>query len=83
MKRRRVKIEQIRKAHRAQPFVPFVLHLANGREILVREREFMLFPPRSRTIAVYVTDDACSIIDPLLVTGLEFRSGAKKRRRMA
>lgn len=81
MKRRRVKIEEIRKAYRAEPFVPFVLHLADGREIPVREREFMLLPPRSRTIAVYVTDDACSFVDAQLVSDLEFKSAARKRRR--
>ena len=83
MKRRRVKIEQIRKAYRAQPFVPFVLRLANGREIPVREREYMLFPPRSPMIAVYDTDDACSIVEAVHVTELEFRRGAKRRRRTA
>jgi hypothetical protein len=83
MKRRSVTIEEIRKAYRAQPFVPFVLHLTNGHEVPVREREFMLFPPRSRTIAVYDTDDACSFIDAQLVADLEFKSGARKRRRTA
>jgi hypothetical protein len=74
-------IEQIRVAYNAQPFVPFVLHLADGREIPVRSREFMLPAPSGRTIVVYQTDDACSIIDLLLVTDIEFRKGARKRRR--
>ena len=73
-------IEQIRKAYEAQPFVPFVLHLADGREILVRSPEFMA-PAPSRTIIVYQPDDRTNIVDLLLVTDLEFENGARKRRR--
>jgi hypothetical protein len=80
MKRRRVKAEEIRKAYRAEPFVPFILHLAEGREVLVRERFNMAFPPGARTISVYETDDACSFIDAGLVTDLEFKSVARKAR---
>jgi len=70
MKRRRVKVAEIRKAYRAEPFVPFVLHTADGRKIPVRERFSMAFPPRSRTLAVYETDDACSFIQVRLVTDI-------------
>ncbi|MCI0637228.1 MAG: hypothetical protein L0206_25430 [Actinobacteria bacterium] len=80
MKRRRVKVEEIRRAYRAEPFVPFVLRIADGREILVRERMNMMLPPGTRTLCVYDTDDACSFIDVGLVTDLEFRSVAKKAR---
>jgi hypothetical protein len=80
MKRRRVTIAEIRKAYRAEPFVPFVLHLADGREILVRERFHMMLPPGTRTLSVYDTDDACSFIDPGLVTDLRFKSVARKAR---
>ncbi len=83
MRRRSVKIEEIRKAYRAEPFVPFVLHIADGREIPVRERFFMMLPPGTRTITVAVTDDAFDFIDARLVTDLEFKSRAKPRRRTA
>jgi hypothetical protein len=81
MKRRRVTAEQIRRAQRAQPFVPFVLRLANGREVPVRRPGLMLLPPRSRLMAVYDTDDACSMIYVALVEDIEFKRAAKKRRR--
>jgi hypothetical protein len=75
-----VEVEQIRKAYRAEPFVPFVLHLADGRKIPVRERIFMMLPPGTRTITVAVADDAFGSIDARLVTDLKFKPRPKRRR---
>jgi hypothetical protein len=72
-------LEQIRKAYDARPFVPFVLHLADGREIAVRSREFMA-EPRGRTIAVSDPEERKHVIDILLVTDLEFDDRARTRR---
>ena len=76
-------LEQVRKAYRAEPFVPFVLHMADGRKIPVPERIFMALPPGSRRITVAVSDDAFDFIDAGLVTDLKFKRPAKKRRRSA
>ena len=38
-------IEQLRKFYDAQPFKPFVMHLADGRAIPVMHREFMASAP--------------------------------------
>jgi hypothetical protein len=73
-------LEQIRKAYQAVPFQPFVIHLADGREIPVPSPEFILAPPNGRTFVVY-QDKAFNIVDLLLVTDLEFRIGASRRRR--
>jgi hypothetical protein len=72
-------IERIPKAYSAQPFVPFVLHLADGREIPVRSPEFMAIAPSGRTINVYHPGDDWNIVDLLLVTDLEFRNGRRRR----
>ncbi len=77
-------IEQIRTAYDAQPFRPFVMHLADGRSIPVMHREFIMSAPSGRTINVYQSDDTLNIIDLLLVTDLEIKPGrneAEKRRR--
>ena len=77
-------IEQIRAAYDAQPFRPFVMHLADGRSIPVMHREFIMSAPSGRTINVYQPDDTLNIIDLLLVTDLEIKPGrneAGKRRR--
>lgn len=76
-------IEQVRAAYDAQPFQPFILHLADGRQIPIKSREFILPPPTGRTIVVYLPDKAFHIIDLLLVTDLEFAvptNGGKRRK---
>lgn len=75
-------IEQVRTAHAAEPFRAFVLHLADGRELAVQQREFMAAAPSGRTIVIYQPDDSFNVVDLPLVTGLEFKasaSGGRKR----
>ena len=77
-------IEQLRNAYESKPFRPFILHLADGRQIPVISREFILAVPSGRTIIVCQPDDTTNIIDLLLVTDLEFKpatNGAGRRRR--
>jgi hypothetical protein len=65
--------EQLRRLYDAQPFKPFIIHLADGREIPVRHREYIMVSPQGRTFAVYQPDDTANIIDLYLVTDLEVR----------
>jgi hypothetical protein len=77
-------IEKIRDVYNAQPFQPFIIHLADGREIPVHHRDFMATAPSGRTLIVYQPDDSHNIIDLLLVTDLEVPArinGSRKRRR--
>ena len=77
-------IEQVRNFYDAKPFQPFVIHLADGREIPVDGREFIMSAPNGRTIIVYQPDSSFNVIDPLLVTDLEAKrttNGARRRRR--
>jgi len=71
-------IEQLKQVYGATPFRPFVLHLADGREITVRSREFMAMSPSGRTLIVYQPDESLSIIDLLLVTDIEVRNGRRQ-----
>jgi hypothetical protein len=77
-------IEKLRAAYEAQPFRPFIIHLADGRQVPVISREFMLTVPSGRTVVVCQPDDTLNIIDLLLVTDLEIKpaaNGARRRRR--
>jgi hypothetical protein len=79
-----VTIEQVRKAYHAEPFRPFVLHLADGRAIPVVSREFFMMVPSGRNVVAAQPDDGVNIIDLLLVTDLEFKpaaNGTQPRRR--
>ena len=77
-------IEQIRSYYTSAPFQPFVIHLADGRQIPVPSREYMMPAPNGRTIAVYQPDSTVNVIDLLLVTDLELKpaaNGARRRKR--
>jgi hypothetical protein len=75
--------EQFRNVWKAQPFRPYILHLADGRQIGVEHSEFLLPSPSGRTVIVYQPDDSFNVIDLLLVTDLEVPANghAKARRR--
>jgi hypothetical protein len=66
-------IEKIKAFYNAQPFIPFVIHLADGRALPVVHREFLASSPSGRTITLYQPDDSMNIIDLLLVTDVEIK----------
>ncbi len=77
-------IEQLRTIYNAQPFRPFTIHLADGREVPVHHREFIMAVPSGRTLFVCQPDDTVNIIDLLLVTDLELKpatNGSSRRRK--
>jgi hypothetical protein len=71
-------LSEIRNLNEAQPFRPFILHLADGRAVPVQHREFLASAPSGRTVIVYQPDDSFNIVDLLLVTDLEVRPEARK-----
>ncbi len=66
--------EQLRNLWKGQPFRPFVMHLADGRNVRVKHAEFLLPSPSGRTVIVYQPDDSFNVVDLLLVTDLEVGS---------
>lgn len=76
--------DEIRRAIKAEPFRPFVLRLASGKQVAVRHPEFVAFSQGGRTLAVFSTDEnAFEIIDLLLVEAVMFGPAAVRRRRSA
>ena len=75
-------IDQLREVHKARPFQPFTLHLADGRPIRVPHPEFLAyFSPRARTVSVAISEHAFEIIDLLLVVSIELGNGKPRRRK--
>jgi hypothetical protein len=74
-------IERIQEFYNVQPFRPFVIHLADGRNIEVAHRDFIMRAPNGRTVAVMEPDNSMHVIDLLLVTDLECASATNGRRR--
>ena len=73
-------IDQFRQLRDAEPFQPFTIHLADGRNVPVHHPEFVAASPSGRTVIVYQPDDSFNIIDLLLVTDLEVNGNGKRRR---
>ena len=72
-------VEQLHIAHRASPFRPFTIRLADGRSFLVKHPDFLSRSPSGRTIIVHQDDDSYSVLDLLLVTELEFHATTKQQ----
>jgi hypothetical protein len=72
-------VEQLKQVWKADPFRPFTIHLADGRNVSVQHRDFVAQSPSGRTIIVYQPDDSFNIIDLLLVTDLEVPNGKSRR----
>ena len=70
-----MRAEEIRRAQRAQPFRPFTLHLADGREFLIDHPEFLLIGRTNRSVMVADVEGGIEIIDPLLVVSLSVPAG--------
>ncbi len=67
-------IQEVHNLYVAQPFRPFMFHLADGRHIAVEHPEFMASSPTGRTVLAYQNDGLFNVIDLLLVTDLEVKS---------
>lgn len=76
-----MQIKDLQAFYRTQPFRPFILHLADGREIGVAHPEFIAFSPTGRSAVVYGKDGAFEVVDMLLVTSLEVMDGRATSRR--
>ena len=68
--------DTLQKARQAEPFKPFIIHMADGREIAVTQPELIASKAGTRT-AVVMDGDSFEMIDLLLATGLESRNVAE------
>ena len=80
-----MKADEIRKLLHAQPFRPFVIHVADGGRLVVKHEDFVALSPSGRTMLVYRHNkaDDYQVVDVLMVTRLETaaRNGATKTRK--
>ena len=76
-----MKIDEIRKLLHAQPFRPFVIHVADGGRLAVRHEDFVALSPTGREAVVYQPNGSHQIVDVMLVTRLEIgaKNGARKQ----
>ena len=62
---------QIREVVRAQPFAPFVIHLADGRRFEVPHPEFVAVSPDGRELLFVADDQGIHQFEMLLVAEIE------------
>lgn len=65
--------ERMLAALRQRPFRPFLIHLADGRQVAVKHPEQAAMHPQGRTVIVDQADESWNVVDLLLVTDVEFR----------
>ena len=65
-----LRISEIRDLLRKQPFRPFTIHLADGREFPIEHVDFLLISRSERSFVVAELDGGYEIIDPMMVTSL-------------
>ena len=76
-----MQVERLVQLHRAQPFRPFRIHLADGRRLDVEHPEFLAHTPKGRTAILMRLDKTFEVIDLMPVTTLEVVDGKPRSRR--
>jgi hypothetical protein len=67
--------EDLREALRKMPFLPFKLHLPEGRAVSVAHHDFALLAPNGRLLTVYEIQNGrqkMNLLDVMLISSLEF-----------
>ncbi len=72
-----MKINAIREALHRQPFRPFSLRLADGRELFVPHSDFVALSPR-RVVVINHHDESTAILEPLLIVSVDYRSDGQQ-----
>ncbi len=63
-------VKKLQQAHQARPFRPFLIHLADGRDITVTHPELMAVSTRDSYAVVLIPDEGFEVVELPLVTGL-------------
>jgi hypothetical protein len=64
--------QAIKEAAHAQPFKPFTIHLADGREARVPAPDFMSIHPKGRLLVVFTETGGVRNIDMAMITEISF-----------
>jgi hypothetical protein len=75
--------EQLKTLHKAKPFRPFTIHMADGTSVDVIHPELLLHTQGGRTAFINTEGEKVTIVDLLLVTKLTYQgeNGSRRRRR--
>ncbi|MBI4024877.1 MAG: hypothetical protein HY360_07825 [Verrucomicrobia bacterium] len=69
--------KDIRELLAAQPFQPFVVHTADGREFSVPTPDHAQVSPTGGRVSIWTDDDTHYILPALLISGLKVRANGQ------
>jgi hypothetical protein len=72
-----MEVSAIREAMHRQPFRPFSLRLADGRELFVPHPDFVALSPR-QVVVIHHQDESTAILEPLLIVSVEYMSDGQQ-----
>jgi hypothetical protein len=67
--------EDLREALRKMPFLPFKVHLPEGKTVSVKHHDLALLAPNGRLLTVYEIENGrqkMNLLDVMLISSLEF-----------
>jgi hypothetical protein len=73
-------IKDLRQLLAARPFVPFVVHTADGRKYRVPTPEHAHVSPRGGRVNIWGDDDTTYILPALLISGLKVEANGRRGR---
>jgi len=76
-----VTVDKLREVPGTQPFKPFTIHVADGRDVPLAHPEFVSVDPEGCVMHVFQEDGRSKFIDFVLVTGIELGGGKPRRGR--
>jgi len=68
-----MQVDEIRTLLHSHPFVPFTIHLADGRSMHVVHPDFVAIAPEGNSIIVYEVDSSFAIVDLSLAVDAEVK----------
>ena len=74
-----VTVDKLREVLGTQPFEPFTIHVADGRDVPVPHPDFVSVDPKGRVVHVFRQDGRSEFIDFVLVTSIELGDGKARR----
>lgn len=76
-----MRIDELRKIHRAEPFRAFSIRVVDGNEYKVVHPEFLAISKNGRVAVVFTPDDEMEIIDTALIASIHHANGRKSQSR--
>ena len=74
-------VDKLRGVLGTQPFEPFTIHVADGRDVSVTHPDFVSVHPKGGGVHVFRQDGRSEFVNFMLVTGIELGDGKPRRGR--